>query len=78
MSVTYYVALPFIENEDSQIQPGEAQEAQSAMVAISRAAALAHKYAGAIAFSRMGDPGLCEFEPAVILARYGRTPDELE
>lgn len=78
MSVTYYVALPFIEDEDGDLQPGEAQEAQTAMAAIGRAASLAQKHAGAIAFSRTGDPGLGEFEPAVILARYGRTADEME
>lgn len=36
------------------------------------------EHAGAIAFSRTGDPGLGEFEPAVILARYGRTAEEVE
>ncbi|ADH90231.1 conserved hypothetical protein [Ancylobacter novellus DSM 506] len=78
MSVTYYVALPFVEDDDGDLQPGEAQEAQTAMAAIGRAAALAQKHAGAIAFSRNGDPGLGEFEPAVVLARYGRAPDEME
>lgn len=48
------------------------------MAAVGRAAALAQKHAGAIAFSRTGDPGLGEFEPAVILARYGRTAEEVE
>lgn len=78
MSVIYYVALPFVENDDGELQPGEAQEAQTAMAAIGRAAALAQKHAGAIAFSRTGDPGLGEFEPAVILARYGRTAEEMQ
>lgn len=30
MSVTYYVALPFIEDDDGELQPGEALEAQTA------------------------------------------------
>lgn len=78
MSVTYYVAIPFIEDEDGDIQPGEAQELQTARAAIGWAAVLAEKHAGAIAFSRTGTPSLGEFEPAVILARYGRTAEEVE
>jgi len=34
--------------------------------------------AGAIAFARTGDPALGEFRPAVILARYGEMPDEVD
>ena len=33
--------------------------------------------AGAIAFRRTGDPALGDFEDAVILGRYGETPDDL-
>lgn len=77
-SVTYYVAIPFIEDEDGELHAGEAQELQSAMAAIGRAAVLAQNYAGAIAFSRTGDPSLGEFEPGVIVARYGRAPEEVE
>jgi hypothetical protein len=35
------------------------------------------KKAGAIAFSRTGDPAIGEFEDAVILGRYGDVPDDL-
>ncbi|MDR6956024.1 hypothetical protein J2X65_005418 [Ancylobacter sp. 3268] len=31
-----------------------------------------------IAFERTGDPKTGEFEPAVVIARYGWTPDYLE
>lgn len=33
--------------------------------------------AGAVAFSRTGDPKLGDFEDAVILGRYGETPSDL-
>lgn len=58
MSVISYVVLPFIENDDGGLQLGEAQEAQTALAAIGRAAVLAQKHAGAIAFSRAGNPDL--------------------
>jgi hypothetical protein len=32
---------------------------------------------GAVAFSRTGDPALGEFEPAILLARFGEVPDDL-
>jgi hypothetical protein len=40
-------------------------------VAERRARALALEYAGALAFSRTGDPTTGEFQEAVILARFG-------
>lgn len=76
-AVTYYVALPIILGEEGELLPGEAVEMPSEQAARSRAAALAAKYAGAIAFSRSGDPSTGEFEPAVILARYGDLPAEI-
>ena len=53
------------------------EQAPSAAAAKSRAAAAIGKYAGAIAFSRSGDPSLGDFEDAVVLARYGETPDDV-
>jgi len=76
--VTYYVVLPFLRNEDGDLLPGEPAEAPSAASARSRAAAAVGKYAGAIAFSRSGDPQLGDFDDAVVLGRFGVTPDELE
>jgi len=58
--------------------PGEAVEVQGAPAAISKAGQLSVKNAGAIAFAPTGDPAIGEFQPAVILARYGETPDEVE
>jgi hypothetical protein len=41
------------------------------IVAERRARALALEHAGALAFSRAGDPTTGEFQDAVILARFG-------
>lgn len=76
--VTYYVVLPFLRNEDGDLAPGEAMEVPSAASARSRAAAALGKYAGAVAFSRTGDPQLGDFDDAVVLGRFGETPDGLD
>jgi hypothetical protein len=78
MSVTYFVALPFIDSEEGP-QPGEAVECQSPGQAKARAEALSRKpeFAGAVAFQRSGDPALGDFSDAEVLARYGITPDDL-
>lgn len=76
-SVTYHVVLPFIRNADGELIAEEAAEAPSAHSAVSRARAAAERKAGAIAFTRTGDPELGEFEDAVILAKFGDVPDDL-
>jgi hypothetical protein len=77
MAITYFVALPFDRNEEGELVAGEAREAQSDMAARRIASALAGGKAGAVAFSRTGDPSTGEFDDAVILARYGETPDDV-
>jgi hypothetical protein len=52
-------------------------ESQSSTQAISRARALASMKAGAVAFSRTGDPDIGEFADAVVLFKVGDVPDEL-
>jgi hypothetical protein len=74
--VTYYVVLPFIRNDDGDLIAGEPMEAPNASSAKSRAAAAIGKYHGAIVFARSGDPQLGDFDDAMILARYGDTPDD--
>lgn len=76
-SVTYFVALPFGRDDDGNLCAGEAVEAQSALVAKSRAARLALVHDGAVAFSRTGDPDLGDFEPAVVLVQYGEVPSDV-
>ena len=77
MTTTYYVALPFVRNEDGDLVTDEPREAQSETGAKRIAAALATEKAGALAFSRTGDPEVGEFDDAVILARYGEVAEEL-
>ena len=55
----------------------EPMEARSSAAAVSRARALAAKEAGAIAFSRSGDPDIGEFADAVVLFREGDVPSDI-
>ncbi|SEF07627.1 hypothetical protein SAMN05519104_8390 [Rhizobiales bacterium GAS188] len=76
-TMTYYVVLPFVRSEEGELIAEEGMEAPNSRAAVNRAAALAKSKAGAIAFSRCGDPSLGEFEDAVTLARFGETPTDL-
>jgi len=71
MNVTYYVVVPFDRNEEGDLTAGAAQEATGALSAERGARALALEHAGAVAFSRTGDPSIGEFQDAVILAQFG-------
>ena len=73
----YYVALPFTRTEDALV-PGPAVECPHRVAAIQRARALSSDKAnaGAVAFSRQGNPDGGEFEDAVILKAFGEVPDE--
>ena len=71
MAMTYFVVMPFGRSEEGDLVPLEPVEAPSAEVARRRASAVAATNAGAVAFSRTGDPDSGEFEDAVILATYG-------
>ena len=73
-AVTYYVALPFVRNEDGDLIAGEAQERQTASAALREARRMVETSAGAVAFSRTGDPSVGEFEDAVVIERFGDTP----
>ena len=68
---TYYVVVAFDRNAEGDVRPGMAQEAISAGAAGRLARALAAEHAGAIAFSRRGDPATGEFQDATILAQFG-------
>lgn len=78
MDVTYYVALPFVMADDG-LAPGEAMECLSANAAVMRAEALSRKpgCAGAVAFSRTGDPSSGDFGDAKVIRRFGEVPDDL-
>jgi hypothetical protein len=79
MSVTYYVALPFVRTEEG-VAPGEAQEMPNEGAAIRRAEAMSRDAAnaGALAFKRSGDPNIGSFNDATILKSFGDVPKNLD
>jgi hypothetical protein len=71
LPVTYHVVIAFDRDAEGDLKPGEAREVMSPIVAERRARALSFEHAGAVAFSRTGDPTTGEFQNAVIFARFG-------
>jgi hypothetical protein len=69
--VTYYVVVYFDRDSDCALRPGEPREATHAWAADRAASFLAREHAGAVAFSRTGDPTTGEFQDAIVLAQYG-------
>ncbi|MGE0627585.1 MAG: hypothetical protein AB7O43_07130 [Hyphomicrobiaceae bacterium] len=76
-STTYYVAMAFRRNEEGELIALDPIEAPTPAAAVSRARSLAAKEAGAIAFSRTGDPELGEFQDAVVLVALGDVPTDI-
>lgn len=70
-SVAYHVVVVFDRNEDGDLQPGEAVEAPSIEAARRRALAAVPKHAGAVAFTRVGDPATGDFSPAAVIVEAG-------
>jgi len=79
MSVTYYVALPFVRTEEG-VAPGQAQEMPNEGAAIRRAESMSRDAAnaGALAFKRSGDPNIGSFAEATILKSFGEVPENLD
>ena len=77
--VTYYVALPFLQDDAGAPVAGAAEECHSPSVALRRAEVLAKAAGsvGAVAFSRTGDPMIGEFSDAKLLKKFGDVPDDL-
>jgi hypothetical protein len=77
--VTYYVAMPFLQDDTGSPVAGVAEECQSSSGALRRAEVLsrAERSIGAIAFSRTGDPLIGEFSDAQLLRKFGHVPDDL-
>ena len=75
--MVYFVAMPFVPMEHG-LAPGQAVECTSEAAAIRRAEAMSRHAAtaGAVAFSRSGDPNLGEFEDAVVLKTFGEVPED--
>lgn len=79
MSVTYYVALPFVMTDEG-IAPSEPRECPSEPSAIRVAEALSRDPAnvGALAFKRTGEPNQGQYGDAVILKSFGEIPSNLD
>jgi hypothetical protein len=77
--VTYYVALPFLQDDTGATVAGGAEECQSSSAALRRAELLSRTAGciGAVAFSRTGDPMIGEFGDARLLRKFGEVPDDL-
>jgi hypothetical protein len=75
--MVYYVAMSFIPM-DHGLGPADAVECPTEAAAIRRAEAMSRHAAtaGAVAFSRSGDPNLGDFEDAVILKTFGDVPED--
>jgi hypothetical protein len=71
LSVTYYVVVPFDRNAEGELTAGEAKESPSAASAERQARVAAQAHAGAVAFSRTGDPSMGDFQDGVVLAQFG-------
>lgn len=76
-TITYYVAIGFRRYEEGALIALEPVESRTSSAAVSRARSLAAKEAGAVAFSRTGDPDIGEFSDAVVLYREGEVPTDI-
>jgi hypothetical protein len=77
--ITYYVAMPFLQDDNGSPVAGTAEECQSSTTALRRAEVLSRTpgHIGAIAFSRTGDPMMGEFGDAKLLRTFGHVPADL-
>jgi hypothetical protein len=77
-NIIYHVALAITRTEEGDLVVENAVEAPASAAAVWLPRAIAGGKTGAVAFSRTGDPDLGEYYDAVILARFGETPPEIE
>jgi hypothetical protein len=77
--ITYYVAMPFLQDDNGSPVAGTAEECQSSTTALRRGEMLSRAlgHIGAIAFSRTGDPMMGEFGDAKLLRTFGHVPSDL-
>jgi hypothetical protein len=77
-NVTYYVAMPFLQDDSGLPVAGAAEECQHSSNALRRAEAMSQTAGsiGAIAFCRSGDPLIGEFGEAQVLKTFGQVPDD--
>jgi len=69
--------MGFERDEAGELVALDPMESQSPNAAVARARSLAASKAGAVAFSRTGDPDIGEFADAVVLFTAGDVPDEI-
>lgn len=74
--VTYFVVQSFQQGNKGFLIPDEPREAQGRGQALLWAQRLAAERAGALAFSRTGDPATGEWDDAEIICRLGLVPDQ--
>jgi hypothetical protein len=79
MSVTYYVAVPFVRTDEGLVA-GRAQECLHEAAAIRTAASMSRDSAnaGALAFKRTGHPNMGNYADATILKTFGDIPENLD
>lgn len=78
-NVTYYVAMPFLQDDTGSPVAGSAEECQNSSLALRRAETMSRAAGsvGAVAFSRSGDPMVGEFGDARVLKTFGQVPNDL-
>jgi hypothetical protein len=79
MSVTYFVALPFVRTDEG-IAAGQALEMPNESAAVRKAEVMSRDPAnvGALAFKRTGDPNIGSYDDATVLRKFGEVPDRLD
>lgn len=71
MPVTYHVVVTFDRDAEGDLKANEPREAVSPASAERAARQLSYQHAGAMAFSRTGEPATGDFEDAVVLIKFG-------
>ncbi|NGX99833.1 MAG: hypothetical protein G4V63_33035 [Candidatus Afipia apatlaquensis] len=74
---TYYVVQPFEMTRAGRLIASTAMAAQTGPQAVRMAERQAAGKAGAVAFSRTGDPETGDFDDAVMLGMFGQVPEDL-
>lgn len=75
--ITYFVVQSWQMGNKGVLIPDDPREAASAAAAQAQAHRLAIARAGAVAFSRTGDPATGDWQDAVILCEHGLVPRDL-
>ena len=74
---TYFVVQPFEFSRGGRLVASTAMPAPTGPQALRMAERQAAGKAGAVAFSRTGDPETGDFDDAVLLGTFGQVPEEL-